>query len=325
MKKFFLIFCTLIFSAAVFAKDAVFSGEDYCISLSYNETAFPGDAVFVRLNFLPGTKKSKSSRTDFSNFQARMEFLIDGKTVRQSDFYQISKSSKNSRTLLAGVPLSSWWTQDSKCAIKIVYAEKDSAQKEFSLPFALNQKEFVSETLELNQGNTEIKTNTSVKRMDQIKKLNEILSTVNSADVYQTKSFTPPTPATRRTSFFADRRIYKYTNGKSSTSLHYGIDYGIQEGSNVASCGDGKVVMAENRISTGWSVVVEHLPGLYSLYYHMKELKVKEGDMVKAGQTVGLSGQTGLATGPHLHWEVRLNSEAVSPDFFTGDFTFSEE
>jgi murein DD-endopeptidase MepM/ murein hydrolase activator NlpD len=47
--------------------------------------------------------------------------------------------------------------------------------------------------------------------------------------------------------------------------------------------------------------------------------------MVKAGQTVGLSGQTGLATGPHLHWEVRLNSEAVSPDFFTGDFTFSEE
>ena len=55
--------------------------------------------------------------------------------------------------------------------------------------------------------------------------------------------------------------------------------------------------MAEDRISTGWSVVVEHLPGLYSLYYHMSELSVKEGDMVTQGQLLGKSGATGLATG----------------------------
>ena len=76
-------------------------------------------------------------------------------------------------------------------------------------------------------------------------------------------------------------------------------------------------------MTTGWSVVIEHLPGLYSLYYHMSELKVKEGDIVKEGQLIGLSGATGLATGPHLHWEMRLNMAAVNPDFFTEDFTFS--
>ncbi|MEE0353111.1 MAG: M23 family metallopeptidase, partial [Treponema sp.] len=75
--------------------------------------------------------------------------------------------------------------------------------------------------------------------------------------------------------------------------------------------------------TTGWSVVIEHLPGLYSLYYHMSQLKVKEGDIVKPGQVIGFSGSTGLATGPHLHWEMRLNMEAVNPDFFTGDFAFS--
>ena len=81
--------------------------------------------------------------------------------------------------------------------------------------------------------------------------------------------------------------------------------------------------MAEDRISTGWSVCVEHLPGLYSLYYHMSELKVEVGQMVDTGDLLGLSGATGLATGPHLHWEVRLNMEAISPDFMTSDFAFN--
>ena len=107
--------------------------------------------------------------------------------------------------------------------------------------------------------------------------------------------------------------------------MHYGVDYGVPEGTLVTSCGDGKVVLAENRISTGWSVVVEHAPGLYSLYYHMSVLSVKDGQMVKQGEKLGLSGSTGLATGPHLHWEVRLNMCAVSPDFFTNDFAYLQE
>lgn len=74
---------------------------------------------------------------------------------------------------------------------------------------------------------------------------------------------------------------------------------------------------------TGWSVVIEHLPGLYSLYYHLKSLNVKENDYVKAGEKIGLSGSTGLATGPHLHWEVRLNMAALKPEFFMQDFTLS--
>ena len=159
---------------------------------------------------------------------------------------------------------------------------------------------------------------------EQINKLNGILGTINPAAVYQTERFMAPTSATRRTSFFADRRVYKYTNGKSSTSLHYGIDYGVPTGTQVNACAAGKVVLAETRVTTGWSVVIEHLPGLYSLYYHMSELKVKEGDMVKPGDLIGLSGATGLATGPHLHWEMRLNSEAVSPDAFVdSDFAFA--
>ena len=160
------------------------------------------------------------------------------------------------------------------------------------------------------------------ERLAQIDKLNALLETVMPEDVYTLKAFMLPVASKRKTSTFGDRRVFEYTDKKTSTTLHYGIDYGVPTGTLVQSCADGKVVMAENRISTGWSVVVEHLPGLYSLYYHLDSLAVKEGQYVKQGEKIGLSGATGLATGPHLHWEVRLNMGAVNPEFFLKDFTF---
>lgn len=316
-----------IASSALFARKAVFNGEHYTINLNYNDSAYPGDAVFVKMKIgqtSAGFKKAKIIKNDIFSAEAQISFYAEGKESRKAKFYQISKSGKNSRTLLAGIPLSSWWTKDTDCVIKITYSIFDET-KEFDLPFTLVNKEFVSETLDLDDSNTKIKTDTSIKRMEQIAKLNSILQTTNTQNVWTTQPFTPPVSSTRRTSFFADRRVYKYNTGKSSTSLHHGIDYGVPEGTEVHACADGKVVLAEDRVTTGWSIVIEHLPGLYTLYYHMSEMKVKEGDVVKQGQTIGLSGCTGLATGPHLHWEARLNAESVSPDFFTGNFAFDDE
>lgn len=323
MKKKILASALIFMSAFIFAREAFFTGDDYCISAEYNDKAFPGDAVFVKMTFSQSTKKGKSSKLEFSNANAFLQFFAEGKLSRESTFFTVSKSTKSSRTFLAGIPLSTWWTEDTKCFLKIIYSTDGAKKMEFELPFTLEKKEFVSEVIDLDESNSNIKADSSLKRMEQIKKLNGILETANPSAVYQTTPFLLPTNATRRTSFFADRREYKYTNGKSTTGLHYGIDFGIPEGSEVSACAEGKVVLAETRVTTGWSVVIEHLPGLYSLYYHMSQLKIKEGDTVKAGQVIGFSGSTGLATGPHLHWEMRLNMEAVNPDFFTGDFAFS--
>lgn len=318
--KLFSILILLISAGNVYARDAIYKSDSYNISLFYNDNACPGDAVFIRLVFTDNVHKSKKQIIPDSTAKAAL-FLGD-KEIASSDFYTIpDKSSKTVTTMLTGIPLSSWW-QENDYHLTITYSFQGQRKMKFDLPFALLPKEFVSETIELDARNTGIKTDTSPERMQQIDKLNLILETINKDAVYQTQAYVPPTDATRRTSFFADRRVYAYTNGKSSTSLHYGIDYGIPTGSSVTACAAGKVVLAETRVSTGWSVVIEHLPGLYSLYYHMDSLNVKEGDIVKQGDLVGLSGATGLATGPHLHWEMRLNMQAVSPDFFVNDFTF---
>ncbi len=311
--SFSVLFCQ------AFAKSAVYQGEDYSITLDYNDSACPGDAIFVKMKFTQGTKKTK---IDFSQAKAELELSVDGKACRTSQFFSSTKNAKNTRTMLAGIPLSSWWTENTKTGIKVLYSIQNQT-KEFELPFRLRHKEFVSETIDLDESNTNIKTDTSVKRMEQIQKLNGILGESRPEGFWTSEKFIQPVKCERRTSFFADRRTFRYTTGNSSTSLHYGIDYGVPEKTEVAACAGGKVVLAETRVTTGWSVVIEHIPGLYSLYYHMSELKVKEGDMVKQGQIIGLSGSTGLATGPHLHWEVRLNSEAVNPDFFTADYAFS--
>lgn len=320
MKKIF-IFLFLLINSLLFAKTFSFQDDSFSGTISYNESAKPGDAIFAKLNLKLISKHQKKRGSP--EIQAIMQLFKEENKIETSRFYFINSKSKRSTTpeLLCGIPLSTWLNTDEEYSLKITIDLGNSTAKEFSIPFELEPKNFISEKIPLNQKNSDIKQDMTVERLAQIEKLNNILNTTMPQDVYSLKHFIRPIESNRQTAFFADRRTYTYTNGKSSTSLHNGIDYGIPEGTNVVSCAEGRVVMAENRISTGWSVVIEHLPGLYSLYYHLKELDVKEGQNVKQGESIGKSGSTGLATGPHLHWEVRLNMAAVNPEFFMQDFT----
>ena len=64
----------------------------------------------------------------------------------------------------------------------------------------------------------------------------------------------------------------------------------------------------------GTTVIVDHGWGVYTVYSHLSEIRVNDGQVVGQGQAVGLVGSTGLSTGPHLHWEVRLRGQPVDPD-----------
>jgi murein DD-endopeptidase MepM/ murein hydrolase activator NlpD len=183
------------------------------------------------------------------------------------------------------------------------------------IPLIINSREFISEIIELNPVNTGIRTDASPQRTQESNRLWAILTTTGN-HVYHTDKFVLPVTSTRRTSFFGDRRVYKYANGNTDTSVHAGVDFGVPTGTEVFACGDGKVVLAVMRIVTGNSIIIEHLPGVYSLYYHLNTINVKEGDIVSAGSVIGLSGSTGLSTGPHLHWELRVSSENTDPDVF---------
>jgi murein DD-endopeptidase MepM/ murein hydrolase activator NlpD len=183
------------------------------------------------------------------------------------------------------------------------------------LPLTIAERDFISEEIELDQANTDLRTVPDPQKTAEAELLWTILNRTG-ADIYAHGSFTPPVTSTRRTSFFGDRRVYKYADGKTDTAIHAGIDYGVPRGTAVTACAGGRVVLARFRIVTGNSVIIEHLPGVYSLYYHLDKIDVTEGALVQTGALLGQSGSTGLATGPHLHWEIRVAGENTDPDVF---------
>lgn len=333
MRKVGKLFLVLLFIqfTSLFGQEIVqthstakYQEEDCNINIIYNDSLVPGDAIFVRM-MIQTPKNHKKEKSAEKSATLQLFRKSKTKAIESGVFYSTGKSKKsNQQEMLCGIPLSSFLEKDDYY-IKIVVTEGTEPAKEITLPMTFTPRKFNSETIPLDATNTAIKTDNSSARAAQIEKLNDILATINVDAVNSLKPMVSPTTSKRYTSWFGDRRVYAYSNGKSSTSLHYGNDYGIPEGSEVKACADGKVVLAEWRNSTGWSIVVEHLPGLYSLYYHLSEMLVKEGDTVKSGDLIAKSGKTGLATGPHLHWEMRLNMSAVRPEFFLDNFTFEGE
>jgi len=101
-------------------------------------------------------------------------------------------------------------------------------------------------------------------------------------------------------------------NGKVQ-SVHQGLDYHVSQGTPVSAVNAGTVILARPLFFEGNCVVLDHGQGLMTLYLHLSEFKVKEGDAVKRGQVLGLSGATGRATGAHLHVAARWQGVYLNP------------
>ncbi|MCR4717545.1 MAG: peptidoglycan DD-metalloendopeptidase family protein [Lachnospiraceae bacterium] len=95
--------------------------------------------------------------------------------------------------------------------------------------------------------------------------------------------------------------------------LHAGIDIDVPSGVGIYAAAKGKVIISTYDSGAGNYVMIDHGDGLCTVYMHNSKLLVKAGDTVKKGQKIALSGSTGLSTGPHCHFGVRLNGTYVNP------------
>lgn len=108
-------------------------------------------------------------------------------------------------------------------------------------------------------------------------------------------------------------------------TMHYGIDFTGAIGTPVHATGEGIVVEAEYSFSGyGKNVVIDHGFGYKTRYAHLSKIEVKHGDKIKRGQIVGLLGNTGRSTGPHLHYEVMLRNSSTDPLNYFNDLTIED-
>ena len=114
----------------------------------------------------------------------------------------------------------------------------------------------------------------------------------------------------RVSSNFNPRRLNPVTG---RIAPHKGVDFAMPQGTPVLSVGDGEVVVAKRSGAAGYYVAIRHGRTYTTRYMHLRKILVKPGQKVKRGDRIALSGNTGRSTGPHLHYEVWINQQAVNP------------
>ena len=127
-------------------------------------------------------------------------------------------------------------------------------------------------------------------------------------DTIQSVPLGPPVPGTITSKF--GKRIDPINK---RMAFHSGIDIRNRRGTKIAAPADGKVVSRGYTRGYGNFLEIDHGGGFHTRYLHMKKSLVKRGEQVKRGQDIGLVGNTGRSTGPHLHYEIKYKDKAIDP------------
>ncbi len=151
------------------------------------------------------------------------------------------------------------------------------------------------------------------QEIEKAKKIKEEAFQTLSPDREWQGSFAPPVKA-EISDVFGVQRVF---NG-SVQSTHQGLDFRVPTGTTVNAVNSGKIILARPLFFEGNCIVIDHGQGLLTLYLHLSKFSVKEGDTVEKGQSIGISGGTGRATGPHLHLAVRWQGVYLNPQTLLG-------
>ncbi len=108
---------------------------------------------------------------------------------------------------------------------------------------------------------------------------------------------------------FGERRYFN----NEARSPHSGVDIASPLGAPVKASNSGKVVLTANLYFAGKTVIMDHGLGVFSFYCHLSRIRVPRGSLVQKGEIIGEVGATGRATGPHLHWSIRITGARVDP------------
>ena len=220
--------------------------------------------------------------------------------------YKIFNHPTDNKKVYALVPISYYQKPDYK-EIEIRFLENHKIKKQYIL-IDIEDGKYKKEKIKVqkskvNPKSKKIQTRTSTEYKNAMKIYGKITN-----ESYIDSKFIMPVDSII-TSDFGKARVYNNT----LKGYHSGTDFRAKIGTPILASNDGVVVLAKNRFYAGNSIIIDHGHGIYSCYYHLSKFRVKKGDKVKKSQIIGLSGDTGRITGPHLHFSMRVYGVQVDP------------
>jgi murein DD-endopeptidase MepM/ murein hydrolase activator NlpD len=166
---------------------------------------------------------------------------------------------------------------------------------------------FKTQTLRLPPGMVELDPKTLERVNQEAKRLEDLFTEVWAERLWK-GAFLRPVPGEISTGFGLRRVINRQTRNP-----HSGVDMRAEEGAPVWASNSGIATLVDELFFSGKSVIIDHGWGIYSMYFHLSEILVRQGDPVEKGAILGRVGSTGRSTGPHLHWGIKIHGARVDP------------
>ena len=223
---------------------------------------------------------------------------------RSIPFYrEPSSSGEDAHAGLLGIDM-----QDSPGTHELlVEIKQDSGSRRLSYNVLVLKGTFPVQHLTLPKDMVDLDAAALARVKTEQEQVGSLLATV-TPDRRWTTGFIEPVQGSIAGAFGRMRMI----NGQPR-SPHNGEDISAEAGTAVVASNDGVVQLTVDHYFSGKGVYLDHGLGLYSMYFHLSEILVREGERVSRGQIIGKVGATGRVTGPHLHWGIRLNGARVDP------------
>jgi murein DD-endopeptidase MepM/ murein hydrolase activator NlpD len=191
--------------------------------------------------------------------------------------------------------------------IEVQVVAADNSPSTYRANIEVKEEKFGEQRLTLPQNMVTLDANTLKRVRKEAAKFRKLWS-IHTPRRYWYGNFVRPVPGKLSTPFGLGRIL----NGEPR-SPHSGVDLRATLGEPVRAANHGRIVLVGDFFFHGKAVVIDHGWGLYTMYFHLAEVNVSEGDLVGKSYVIGLAGSSGRATGPHLHWGVRLGGARVDP------------
>jgi len=252
----------------------------------FNDTVSNGKTVYVEF------EKDKTLKYE--------NVILDKST------YKIFNNPSDNTKMFALIPIS-YYAKPTHKKLEVTYKENGVGESK-SLFIDIKDGNYEKETIAVNKS----KVNPTSKKVQQrvAKEYNEAMKIYNHVEnkSYINSKFVMPLES-KITSSFGKARIYNNTlNG-----FHSGTDFRAKVGTPIMASNDGVVCLVKDRFYSGGTVIIDHGEGIYTCYFHMSAFNVKKGQLVKKADIIGLSGENGRVTGPHLHFSARVSGVQVDP------------